>query len=117
MSLTDKSLDMCLELGKILAETQEFKKMKEAEQNLMHDAEARKLLEDLQMLQAEQRRMQLAGQQLTDADKKKAKEVESLAMNNPVVKASQHANTDFQAMMNQITAKIKEGIRESSRKS
>jgi cell fate (sporulation/competence/biofilm development) regulator YlbF (YheA/YmcA/DUF963 family) len=115
MSLTDKTLDMCLELGKILADTKEFKKMKEAEQNLMHDVEARKLLEDLQMHQAEQRRMQLAGQELTEEDKKKTKELESLAMNNPTVKASQYANTDFQAMMNQITAKIKEGIRESSR--
>lgn len=115
MSLTDKALDMCLELGKILAQTAEFKRMKESEQGLMHDAEARKLVEDLQMIQAEQRRKQLAGQLLTEEDKKKAKEAEAMAMNHPAVKASFQANADFQAMMNKITAKIKEGIRENSR--
>ncbi|MCL6559547.1 MAG: YlbF family regulator [Firmicutes bacterium] len=115
MSLTDKALDMCLELGRILAQTEEFKKMKDAEQNLMRDTEARKLVEDLQMLQAEHRRIQLSGQQLSEDDKKKAKEVEAVAMNHPAVKASFQANADFQAMMNKITSKIKEGIRENSR--
>ena len=116
MPLTDKALAMCLELGKILAETEEFKKMKEAEYKLLHDPEARRYVENLQMAQAEQRRMQLAGQVPSEEEKKKLREAERAAMTNPVVKLSHDANTNFQLLLNDITAKIKEGIREYSQK-
>ncbi|MHB8986529.1 MAG: YlbF family regulator [Eubacteriales bacterium] len=116
MPLTDKALDMCRELGKLLADTDEFKRMKESELKLMKDPEARKYIEDLQIAQAEQRRMQLAGQNPTEEDKKNFREAERVAMTNPLVKMSHDANTDFQLLLNEITAKIKAGIREYSQK-
>lgn len=116
MPLSGKALDMCQELGKILADTEEFKKMKEAELKLMKDPEARRYIEDLQIAQAEQRRMQLAGQTPTEEDKQKFKEAERVAMTNPLVKMSHDANTNFQLLLNDITAKIKIGIREYSQK-
>ncbi|MCL6559329.1 MAG: YlbF family regulator, partial [Firmicutes bacterium] len=102
---------MCLELGKILAQTEEFKRMKQAEQNLLHDSEARKLVEDLQMMQAEQRKMQMAGREFTQEQMDRLKEAEKTALANPTVKTSQEATADFHSLMNKITGKIKEGIR------
>lgn len=116
MSEIDRALDICIELGKILAETEEYKKMKQAEYAMLHDSVARGLMENLQVLQVEMKKKQLAGMELTEEDKTKLKEVEEMTLKNPVVKASHQANADFQALMNRVSAKIREGIRQNEPK-
>lgn len=114
MTALEKALEKCIELGKILAETEEFKKMKQAEYTLLHDEEARKLVENLQQLQQECQSIEMTGQKLSEEKINMIKEVEKTAMANPTVRMSHEANTEFQKIMFQISAKIRQGIKESS---
>jgi len=113
VSELDKALELCVELGKILSETGEYKKMKRAEYDMLHDSVARGLMENLQALQMGMRKKQLAGMQITEEENKKLKEVEEMTLKNSVVKASHQANADFQALMGKVSAKIREGIRQN----
>lgn len=110
MTRIEEALEKCIELGKILAQTEEFKAVKKAEQDLLHDTEARKLVEDLQQLQQDQLKKQMAGIELTEEEKKKMFTAEQTAIQHPVVRASHMANANFQDLMKEISKKIREGI-------
>lgn len=111
MAKINEALDMCVELGKILSETDEYLNMKQAETNLLHDQNARSLVEGLQKLQMEIQQKKLAGLPLTEEDKQKMQDTEAKAIENPVVKASFEAHEKFQGIMSLISTKIREGIR------
>lgn len=111
MAKIDQALDMCVELGKILSETEEFQNMKKAEANLLHTEEARQLVEGLQKLQMEIQKKKLAGLELTEEDKQRMQAAEAKAVENPVVKASFEAHEKFQSIMTLVSAKIRSGIR------
>ncbi|KJS01397.1 MAG: hypothetical protein VR68_05190 [Peptococcaceae bacterium BRH_c4a] len=111
MSKIEQALEKCLELGKILAQTDEYKAMKQAEHDLLHDAEARRLVEDLQQVQQEQLKKQMTGVDLSAEEKKQLQETEQVAIQHPVVRASHMANAGFQDLMKEISKKIREGIK------
>ncbi|MEW6064353.1 hypothetical protein P378_07190 [Desulforamulus profundi] len=110
MAKIDTALDMCVQLGKILSETEEYQNMKQAEANLLHDEKARQLVEGLQKLQMEVQQKKLAGIPLSEVDKNNMLEAEARAIENPVVKASFEAHEKFQAIMTLVSTKIREGI-------
>lgn len=111
MAKINEALDMCVEIGKILSETEEYQNMRQAEADLLHSEEARLLVEGLQKLQMEMQKKKLAGLQLTEEDKKNMQEAEAKAVQNLVVKASFEAHEKFQGMMTLVSTKIREGIR------
>lgn len=111
MSELDKALELCVELGKVLSQTEEYKKMKKVEYDMLHDSVARGLMENLQALQVEMKKKQLAGLELTEEEQKTLKDMEEMTLANPVVKASHQANGEFQGLMLKVSAMIREGIR------
>ncbi|MDO7787024.1 YlbF family regulator [Desulforamulus aquiferis] len=111
MAKIDTALNMCVELGRVLSETEEFKNMKQAEAALLHDDEARGLVEGLQSLQVHIQKKKLAGVEITEEDKRNMQRTEEEAIKNPLVKASFEAHEKFQGIMTLVTAKIREGIR------
>lgn len=111
MSKIDEALNMCIELGKILCETEEYKRMKQSEYALLHDNEARSLVEELQTRQAEFQRKNMVGVPINEAERQSMRDLEEKALANPTVKNSHEANTQFQELMKKISAKIREGIR------
>ena len=111
MSQLDKALELCVELGKVLSQTEEYKKMKQVEFDMLHDSEARGMMENLQALQVEMKKKQFTGMVLTEEDNKNLKDLEEETSKNPVVKASLKANADFQGLMLKVSAMIREGIR------
>lgn len=115
MSAVEKSIEMCLELGKTLAQTEEYKKMKESEYRLFHDQEARALVENLQVAQAEHQKKLAAGLKPSEEDIKKLREYEEAALNNPTVKSAHYANSKFHELMNIISTKIREGINSTNK--
>lgn len=110
-SKIEEILEKCIDLGKIVAQTDEYRQMKKAEQNLLHDAEARGLVEDLQQLQHDQLKKQMAGVEMTEEEKRRLSEAERVAVQHPVVRASHMANANFQDLMKEISKKIREGIK------
>ena len=110
MTKVEEALGKCLELGKILAKTDQFQAVKKAELDLLRDSDARKLVEDLQQIQQEQLKKQMSGMELSEEEKKKMFNTEQTAIQHPVVRASHMANADFQDLMKEISKKIREGI-------
>jgi cell fate (sporulation/competence/biofilm development) regulator YlbF (YheA/YmcA/DUF963 family) len=104
-------IEKCTELGKSIALTPTYQEYKKAEYKLFHDPEARKLIEDLQKLKQEEYRKKIAGLESSKEELEKIKEMEAICIKNPQVLASNEANTKFQELMEQISGKIKEGIK------
>jgi len=104
-------LEKCVELGGLVARTDQYRKMKKAEYDLLHNQEARKMMEDLQQLQQDQLKKEMAGLEMTAEEKKRLSETEKTAVQHPVIRASHLANADFQDLMKEISKKIREGIK------
>ncbi|MBC2725855.1 YlbF family regulator [Desulfosporosinus sp.] len=111
MDQEDELMQKSIELGKAIAQTDIYKEFKKAEYLLFQDAEARKLVEDLQKLKHEQRGKVMAGIELTKEDQEQLKELEQSCIRNRQVLASNEANTRFQDFMEKISGSIKTGIK------
>jgi len=99
------------ELGKSIALTPVYQDFKKAEQELLHNPEARKLVEDLQKTKQEYYGKQMAGLELSKEEQEKLKDLETTCIRNRQVLFSNNANTKFQEFMEQITENIKIGIK------
>ena len=111
MEQLDEIMQKCTELGKSIANTPMYKEFKKAEYDLLHNPEARKLVEDLQKVQQEQYRKKIAGIELSKEELEKVKQLENICIQDTQVITSNNANTNFQEFMEQISGKIKEGIK------
>lgn len=111
MDQLEEIMTKCTELGKSIALTPTYQDFKRAEYSLLHNPEARKLVEDLQKMQQEQYRRQMAGTEPSQEEEQKLKEMEATCLKNPQVQLSNNANLRFQNFMEQISGKIKEGIK------
>jgi len=116
MDQPEEIMQKCTELGKSIAQTSMYKEFKKAEYDLLHNPEARKLVEDLQKIQQEQYRKKLAGIELSKEEQDSIKAMENLCIKDPQVLTSNNANTKFQEFMEQISGKIKEGIKSIDKK-
>ena len=115
MDELEKIMQKSMELGKSIALTSMYQEFKKAEYDLLHNPEARNLVEDFQKLQQEQYRKKIAGIELSKEELEKIKEVEEICIRNPQVYLSNNANTKFQEFMEQISGKIKEGIKSNDK--
>lgn len=107
----EDAMKKCLELGKVIAETDEYKEFKQAEYNLMKDAEARKMLEDLQIMQQEQEKKRSTGVSITPEEMENLQQAEKACLRNPIINASHNTNSKFHLLMNKISTSIREGIK------
>ena len=111
MDQLNEIMQKSTELGKSIALTPIYKEFKKAEYDLLHNPEARKLVEDLQKLQQDQYRKRIAGIELSKEELEELKKLEEICIRDPQVFYSNNANTKFQEFMEQISGKIKEGIK------
>jgi len=106
----EQIMEKCTELGRLIAETPTYREFKKAEHNLLHNPEARQLVEELQKMKKDQYLKRMSGTEITKEDEEKMKEFENTCLANSQVYASNNANNTFQAFMEKITGKIREGI-------
>ncbi|TGE31628.1 YlbF family regulator [Desulfosporosinus sp. Sb-LF] len=111
MDQLDEIMQKSTELGKSIALTPIYKEFKKAEYDLLHNPEARKLVEDLQKLQQDHYRKRMSGIELSKEELDKMKEMEETCIRDKQVFFSNNANTKFQEFMEQISGKIKDGIK------
>ncbi|MDQ7094971.1 YlbF family regulator [Desulfosporosinus sp. PR] len=111
MDQIEQIMQKGIELGTLIAQTDIYKNFKKMEYELLHNPEARKLIEDLQKLKQEQYRKKLAGEELTSGEKETMQTMENECLKNSQVFRSNDANTKFQEFMEEISRKIKEGIK------
>ncbi|KGK90036.1 hypothetical protein DP73_08330 [Desulfosporosinus sp. HMP52] len=111
MDQIEELMQKSIELGKAIAQSDIYKDFKKAEYDLFQDAEARKLVEDLQKMKNEHRGKLMAGIEITKEEEEKIQELEKTCIRNRQVLASNQANTNFQEFMEQISGNIKNGIK------
>lgn len=111
MDQIDEIRQKCIELGKSIAQTTIYHDYKKAEYELLSNPRARKLVGNLQKMKIEQHGKQLAGLELTQAEKDALQDLEKSCANDPQVQSTNSANIQFQELMEKITGKIKEGIK------
>ena len=99
------------ELGKLIALTPMYKEYKKAEYDLLQNPKARTLIEDLQKIKQEHYGKKMAGIELSNEEQETMKALESTCLLDQQVQVSNAANTKFQEFMEQISGKIKEGIK------
>lgn len=106
MSIFDQALD----LGKGIANTEEYSNMQKTEHAVMADPGASMAVKDFQDLQQSYYRMRMQGQELTEDDLNRLKEAESRAMANTLVKDYYQARMQFHEIVDKVNAKIQEGM-------
>lgn len=111
MNQLEEIMQKSTELGKSIALTPMFKEYKKAEYNLLHNPEARKLIEDLQKMKQELDGKRMAGIETSNEEQEAMKAMESKCLLNRQVQVSNDANTKFQEFMELISGKIKAGIK------
>jgi len=100
-----------LELGKSIALSNIYQDFKKAENDLLHNSEACKLVEDLQKLKSEHQGKKMAGIEISKADQDSMKKLEQTCLRDRQVLISNEANTKFQDLMAKMTENIKAGIK------
>ena len=111
MNQLEEIMQKCTELGKSIAQTPMYQEFKKAEYDLLHNPVARKLIEDLQKMKQEHYGKQAAGIELSNEEQDLIKKMEYACLKDTQVLISNDANTKFQNFMEQISSKIKDGIK------
>lgn len=102
--------EMCHDLGRAIAKTEEYQKYKEAEYQLLHNEEAGKIMEELKNSQITQQNKEALGMEISEKEKKEMEALEKKALDNSFIRNSYYANAKFQELMRTITKEIRKGI-------
>ncbi|TGE34699.1 YlbF family regulator [Desulfosporosinus fructosivorans] len=100
-----------IELGKSIGLSNVYKEFKQAENDLLHNSEACKLVEDLQKLKSEHHGKKMAGIEISEKEQQTMKELEQSCLRDRQVLITNEANSKFQDLMSKMTENIKTGIK------
>jgi cell fate (sporulation/competence/biofilm development) regulator YlbF (YheA/YmcA/DUF963 family) len=103
-------LDMALELGKLIKESEHFKKVQHNETIMLQDAAAQKLLTDYQKLQQAYQLKQQQGQKLTPEDIKAFEELEIKLLENSYIKEFTEAKGVFDDLLKSVNETINKSM-------
>ncbi len=106
--------EQALELGRQIAKSEPFKKMKDLEQQVMADDETRKLVEDLEKFKLHIQDVQRRGGGFNEEDLERFKRLEEKAMANSMVSQYYQSRTDFHETAEKVNAKMREGLNEGN---
>lgn len=99
-------LDMALELGQLIKESDQFKNAQQKENTMLQDANAQKLLDKYQKIQQEYQQRQIQGKQLTPEDIKDFELMELKLLENPLIKDFTEAKGNFDDLLKSVNETI-----------
>ncbi|MBO8137593.1 MAG: YlbF family regulator [Desulfotomaculum sp.] len=110
--MSKQILEKALELGKHIAESEEFASVQEKEAAMLQDPDAKKLLMEYQELQQKYQQKQMQGEKITPEDIKifESKEIEML--DNENIKKFHEAKDKFQDLLNLVNETINKAMLE-----
>lgn len=107
----EEIMQKSIELGKSIGLSNVYKEFKQAENDLLHNSEACKLVEDLQKLKSEHHGKKMAGIEISEKEQETMKELEQSCLRDRQVLITNEANSKFQDLMSKMTENIKTGIK------
>ncbi|CCO09352.1 YlbF family regulator [Desulforamulus hydrothermalis] len=108
--MSDLVLEKALELGKLIADSEKYKIMREKEAAMMADAAAVELIEKFQRLQQSHHMMRMQGHELTDEQLSEVYALEDQMMENHHIREFAEIQDQFQKFLNEVNERISEGI-------
>ncbi|MEG6522417.1 YlbF family regulator [Desulfotomaculum sp. 1211_IL3151] len=103
-------LEKALELGKLIAQSEQYKTMREKEAMMMSDVDALALIEGFQQLQQSHHMLRMQGKELSDEQLNEVYAVEDKMMGNNLIREFAEIQEKFQKFLNQVNDQISEGI-------
>lgn len=107
----EEIMQKSIELGKSIALSTVYQEFKKAENDLLHNSEACKLVEDLQKMKSEHQGKKMAGIEISKEEQQTMRELEDTCLRDRQVLISNNANTKFQELMEKMSVNIKAGIK------
>ncbi|AEG60234.1 YlbF family regulator [Desulforamulus ruminis] len=108
--MSDIVIEKALELGKLIAGSDNYKMMREKEASMMADVDAVMLIEKFQDLQRNHQMVRMQGQELTEAQLNDVYALEEQMMENTLIREFAEIQDQFQKFLNQVNETISEGI-------
>lgn len=108
--MSDMVLEKALELGKLIAESDKYKTMREKEAAMMSDVDAIMLIEKFQGLQQQHQMLRMQGKDLTEEQLNEVYAMEEQMMSNPLIREFAEIQENFQKFLGQVNERISEGI-------
>lgn len=103
-------LEKAYELGQEIATSKELQDMKEAEQALMGNEEAQKIIQEFNEKQKRFMAMQQQGLELSQVQKDEVKDLEKRMLDNPLIYEFFKAQQGFEKVLEQINEIISKAI-------
>ncbi|GAB6180765.1 YlbF family regulator [Desulfotomaculum defluvii] len=103
-------LEKALELGKLIAQSEQYKNMRAKEASMMSDVDALALIERFQQLQQSHHMLRMQGQELSDEQLNEVYAMEDKMMGNSLIREFAEIQEQFQKFLNQVNDQISEGI-------
>jgi cell fate (sporulation/competence/biofilm development) regulator YlbF (YheA/YmcA/DUF963 family) len=103
-------LDMALELGKLIKESDQFKDVQAKEGIMLQDAKARELLNNYQKIQQDYQQRQIKGIKLTPEDIKAFEEMEVKLLENGSIKDFTEAKGNFDDLLKNVNETINKSM-------
>ncbi len=105
-------IDKALELGKKIADSDEFNEVQEKEKLMLQDPAADQLLRQFQQLQMKHQQKQMQGKQLSQDDIQEFETFETKMLENPKIKDFYEAQSKFQDLLNNVNQTINKAMME-----
>jgi len=103
-------LEKAFELGQEILASEEMKNMKTAEEAMMQDPEAQKIIQEFDLKQQEFLELQNQGLPLTEAQKQEVTEMEELMYANPLIYSYFQAQQKFEQVLEEINHLLSHAI-------
>lgn len=108
--MSDMVLEKALELGKMIAESENYKAMRQKEAAMMADPDAIFLIEKFQHLQQSHQMLRMQGKELSEEQLNEAHALEDKMMENSLIREFAEIQDQFGKFLNQVNERISEGI-------
>lgn len=108
--MSDAVLEKALELGKLIADSEKYKTMRQKEAAMMSDVDACMLIEQFQDLQRSHQMVRMQGHELSESQVNDVYTLEEKMMSNPLIKEFAEIQDDFQRFLGAVNERISEGI-------
>lgn len=105
-------MEMAKDLGQAMRETEEFEKLKAAEQKLNEDVDAQVLMEGLQSSQEKLQKLQMAGLQPSEEQVQEFQQQREQMSTNSAISSFMQAQEEFSNMVQEVNEAISEGMKD-----
>jgi cell fate (sporulation/competence/biofilm development) regulator YlbF (YheA/YmcA/DUF963 family) len=95
-------LDRARELGAEILESSELLEMRNAEQVMLNDKEAQKLIQEFKDKQKDYQMIKSKGEELTESQQQEVDDLESRMLDNPLILDYFRAQQNFENMLEEI---------------